>query len=48
MAHNEEIMGLCGETNIANKAETWVTMIQGELNRSSVSASVHNYQPNSV
>ncbi|KAI0789465.1 chitin synthase-domain-containing protein [Abortiporus biennis] len=23
-----EIMGLCGETKIANKAETWVTMIQ--------------------
>lgn len=29
MAHDEEIMGLCGETKIANKAETWVTMIQG-------------------
>ncbi|KAF8527564.1 glycosyltransferase family 2 protein [Hysterangium stoloniferum] len=28
MAHDEEIMGLCGETKIANKAETWVTMIQ--------------------
>lgn len=24
-----EIMGLCGETKIANKSETWVTMIQG-------------------
>lgn len=31
MVHDEEIMGLCGETKIANKAETWVTMIQGEL-----------------
>lgn len=30
MAHDEEIMGLCGETKIANKAETWVTMIQGD------------------
>ncbi|KAG8946226.1 Chitin synthase, class 3 [Tulasnella sp. 424] len=28
MSHDEEIMGLCGETKIANKAETWVTMIQ--------------------
>jgi chitin synthase len=31
MVHDEEIMGLCGETKIANKAETWVTMIQGSL-----------------
>lgn len=30
MVHDEEIMGLCGETKIANKSETWVTMIQGE------------------
>jgi chitin synthase len=29
MAQDPEIMGLCGETKIANKAETWVTMIQG-------------------
>lgn len=29
MVIDEEIMGLCGETKIANKAETWVTMIQG-------------------
>ncbi|CAE6437659.1 unnamed protein product [Rhizoctonia solani] len=28
MVHDEDIMGLCGETKIANKAETWVTMIQ--------------------
>ncbi|KAG8717218.1 Chitin synthase, class 3 [Ceratobasidium sp. 394] len=28
MVHEEEIMGLCGETKIANKAETWVTTIQ--------------------
>ncbi|KAG8935722.1 Chitin synthase, class 3 [Tulasnella sp. 418] len=28
MVNDEEIMGLCGETKIANKAETWVTMIQ--------------------
>ncbi|KAJ9093045.1 Chitin synthase, class 3 [Naganishia friedmannii] len=28
LVHDEEIMGLCGETKIANKAETWVTMIQ--------------------
>ncbi|TFY65902.1 hypothetical protein EVG20_g5185 [Dentipellis fragilis] len=28
MVADEEIMGLCGETKIANKAETWVTMIQ--------------------
>lgn len=29
MVHDEEIMGLCGETKIANKADTFVTMIQG-------------------
>ncbi|THH30224.1 hypothetical protein EUX98_g3956 [Antrodiella citrinella] len=26
--HDYEIMGLCGETKIANKGETWVTMMQ--------------------
>jgi chitin synthase len=30
MVEDPEIMGLCGETKIANKSETWVTMIQGE------------------
>lgn len=30
MVNDPEIMGLCGETKIANKAETWVTMIQGK------------------
>lgn len=29
MVCDEEIMGLCGETKIANKAETFVTMMQG-------------------
>jgi chitin synthase len=29
MVHDPEIMGLCGETKIANKAETFVTMMQG-------------------
>ena len=29
MVNDPEIMGLCGETKIANKAESWVTMIQG-------------------
>ena len=28
MVQDTEIMGLCGETKIANKSETWVTMIQ--------------------
>ncbi|KAJ6531892.1 chitin synthase-domain-containing protein [Mycena capillaripes] len=28
MVHDPEIMGLCGETKIANKGDTWVTMIQ--------------------
>jgi len=28
MVHDREIMGLCGETKIANKAETFVTMMQ--------------------
>lgn len=28
MVEDPEIMGLCGETKIANKTETWVTMIQ--------------------
>lgn len=27
--NDTEIMGLCGETKIANKSETWVTKIQG-------------------
>lgn len=30
LVHDQEIMGLCGETKIANKTETWVTMIQGK------------------
>ena len=29
MIDDPEVMGLCGETKIANKAETWVTMMQG-------------------
>ncbi len=29
MVHDEDIMGLCGETKIANKADTFVTMMQG-------------------
>lgn len=28
MVNDEKIMGLCGETRIANKLESWVTMIQ--------------------
>ncbi|KAJ6576589.1 glycosyltransferase family 2 protein [Mycena vulgaris] len=28
MVHDPEIMGLCGETKIANKGDSWVTMIQ--------------------
>lgn len=28
MAHDHEIMGLCGETKIANKTDSWVSMIQ--------------------
>ncbi|GAA96507.1 glycosyltransferase family 2 protein [Mixia osmundae IAM 14324] len=28
MVHDPEIMGLCGETKIANKGDTWVTAIQ--------------------
>ncbi|KAF8203852.1 glycosyltransferase family 2 protein [Pholiota molesta] len=28
MVHDEDIMGLCGETKIANKADTFVTMMQ--------------------
>lgn len=29
MVRDSEIMGLCGETKIANKGDSWVTMIQG-------------------
>ena len=29
MVDDPEVMGLCGETKIANKAESWVTMMQG-------------------
>ncbi|CCM02263.1 uncharacterized protein FIBRA_04346 [Fibroporia radiculosa] len=28
MVQDYEVMGICGETKIANKSETWVTMIQ--------------------
>ena len=41
MVHDPEIMGLCGETKIANKAETWVTMIQGALSHSLQRLSQH-------
>jgi chitin synthase len=30
MVHDEEIMGLCGEKKFANKAHSFVTMMQGE------------------
>ena len=30
MAHDHEIMGLCGETKIANKTDSFWTMIQGK------------------
>ena len=33
MVNDPEIMGLCGETKIANKADSWVTMIQGGFSR---------------
>lgn len=36
MVQDTEIMGLCGETKIANKSETWVTMIQGVSSHSPV------------
>lgn len=36
MVEDPEIMGLCGETKIANKTETWVTMIQGAFSLASV------------
>lgn len=29
MANDITVMGLCGETRIANKTDSWVTMIQG-------------------
>lgn len=38
MVNDQEVMGLCGETKIANKSETWVTMIQGAF---ATFASVH-------
>jgi chitin synthase len=31
LVHDPDIMGLCGETKIANKKESWVTMIQGKF-----------------
>jgi chitin synthase len=31
MSRDPLIMGLCGETKIANKADSWVTAIQGKL-----------------
>ena len=40
MVYDEGIMGLCGETRIANKAEAWVIMIQGGFYFSSSSHSM--------
>lgn len=34
MSRDPKIMGLCGETKIANKGDTWVTAIQGMLAQS--------------
>jgi chitin synthase len=31
MADDDKIMGLCGETRIVNKSESWVTRIQGTI-----------------
>jgi chitin synthase len=31
MMRDPSVMGLCGETKIANKTHSWVTMIQGKL-----------------
>lgn len=31
MSRDPYIMGLCGETKIANKGDSWVTAIQGIL-----------------
>lgn len=42
MVNDEEVMGLCGETKIANKSETWVTMIQGTLISSDHTSSAAN------
>lgn len=33
MSRDPYIMGLCGETKIANKADSWVTAIQGKLKK---------------
>ena len=30
MSRDPYIMGLCGETKIANKGDSWVTAIQGK------------------
>lgn len=29
MSRDPNVMGLCGETKIANKTDSWVTAIQG-------------------
>jgi chitin synthase len=42
MVHDPEIMGLCGETKIANKSDTWVTMIQGKSPRFSLTSPAYN------
>lgn len=31
MSRDPYVMGLCGETKIANKADSWVTAIQGKF-----------------
>lgn len=30
MQHDRLVMGVCGETRVANKRQSWVTAIQGE------------------
>jgi cellulose synthase/poly-beta-1,6-N-acetylglucosamine synthase-like glycosyltransferase len=31
MQHDRLVMGVCGETRVANKRQSWVTAIQGEF-----------------
>jgi chitin synthase len=47
MVHDEDIMGLCGETKIANKADTFVTMMQGVWHSCSAWLRFYSYLPSS-
>lgn len=41
MVKDPDVMGLCGETKIGNKTDSWVSMIQGKSSSSSIDRTDH-------